>query len=356
MRFPMHIPTISTVLLLAASAIAQTTVTIPCSRDNSLYEDPAGALSGGAGTGVYAGVSGLGLKRRGLLYFDVAANIPSGALILGAQLTINVPQSGGGLNPVPITVHGHRLLQNWGEGTSVPLGGGGSGAPSTPNDATWIHTFYSSSFWTNPGGDFAAAASFTIVSPPIGLCSSTPTAAIANDVQAWLANPAQNFGWLLKTDETQAFMALRLDSRENTLGTPPSLQVTYIQSGQTGTWGQGCPVNGQPFALQWSGAPIGPTTVQLVQSNGPAGALAANLLSLGFDRTGFPLLPQCNLNLPLLGVVNAGIFTLSAAGTGTTNVNIPSGYPGLLFASQTAALFPSPAGYVLSNTALALLQ
>lgn len=354
MRLDLINLTLTTLCLTTAAATAQTTVAIPCARDNSLYESATGSLSGGAATGVFCGVTGGNLKRRGLVWFDVAAAIPTGALVVDAQLTINVAQSG---SFAPVVVHAHRALQDWGEGTSVPAGGGGGGAPATTNDATWLHTFYPGSFWNNAGGDYAANASFDIVTPPLGLCSSTLTAGIANDVQSWIANPTQNFGWLLKTDEALPFVALRFDSRENsTFGTPPVLSVTYITNGQAATWGQGCPVNGQPFGLQWNGAPIGGSTIQLQQQNGPANALAANLLSLGFDRTGFPLLPQCSLNMPLLGVVNYGIFTLSAAGTGSTNVNIPSGYPGVMFVSQTAALAPTPAGYVLSNTALALLQ
>lgn len=354
MRFDLICTTLSAAMLAMAAATAQTTVTIPCARDNSLYESATGSLSGGAGTGVFCGVTGGSLKRRGLVWFDVAAIVPAGARIVDAQLTINVAQSG---SFAPITVHAHRALQNWGEGTSVPLGGGGGGAAATTNDATWLHTFYPGSLWNNAGGDYAPVASFDIVTPPLGLCSSTLTPALASDVQNWLVNPAQNFGWLLKTDEALPFVALRFDSRENsTFGTPPELVVTYITNGQTWAWGQGCPVNNQPFGLVWNGAPIGGTTIQLQQSNGPANALAANLLSLGFNYSGFPLLPQCSLNLPLTGIVNFGIFTLNGAGSGSTNVAIPSGYPGFLFASQTAALFPSPAGYVLSNTALALLQ
>ncbi|MHC4093483.1 MAG: hypothetical protein ACYSVY_24955, partial [Planctomycetota bacterium] len=51
----------------------------------------------------------------------------------------------------------HRVLADWGEGESS--GSGGTGAPTEPGDATWIHRFYPDVFWASPGGDFEAAVS-----------------------------------------------------------------------------------------------------------------------------------------------------------------------------------------------------
>ena len=58
----------------------------------------------------------------------------------------------------------HRVLSDWGEGTSGAGGdplhmGGGGGSPATAGDATWLHTFFDTSFWANPGGDFSSTAS-----------------------------------------------------------------------------------------------------------------------------------------------------------------------------------------------------
>ena len=47
----------------------------------------------------------------------------------------------------------HKLLADWGEGTSQATGEEGQGAPATPNDATWRHRFFDTIFWTNEGGD-----------------------------------------------------------------------------------------------------------------------------------------------------------------------------------------------------------
>ncbi|HYC76027.1 MAG TPA: hypothetical protein VEI02_00225, partial [Planctomycetota bacterium] len=61
--------------VLCAVASAQTAALVP-SHDNTLFEDPNGALSNGAGPHFYVGrvgFSGGQLLRRGLLRFDVAS-------------------------------------------------------------------------------------------------------------------------------------------------------------------------------------------------------------------------------------------------------------------------------------------
>ena len=347
---------VQTALLLTAalSLPAQTTVAVPCARDNTLYQSATGTVSNGQGNSLFVGVTSQGSVRRTLLKFDVAAAVPAGARIVAAALSIQVVQT---TFISPLDVMGHRVSRDWGEGTSAALGNGGGGAPATTGDATWLHTFFSGSTWTNAGGDFAAAPSFTLVTPTFGLGTSAPSSAMLADVQSWLDNPTQNFGWCLKTAEAGSRATRRLDSRENSLGTAPVLRVTYLMPGQGTAVGTGCLVNGQPFTLGLVGAPVGGTTIQLVQSQGPANQLAANLMALTFDPVGAPLLPQCSLLLPLGGVIaTLNLFPLSATGTGSTSVPLPVGFPGLMLTSQTAALDPGPNGFVLSNAVVMLLQ
>lgn len=347
---------VQTALLLTAalSLPAQTTVAVPCARDNTLYQNATGTVSNGQGASLFVGVTSGGSVRRALLAFDVAAVVPAGARIVAADLTIQVVQT---TFFSPLDVTGHRVSRDWGEGTSAAVGNGGGGAPATTGDATWVHTFFPGTTWTNPGGDFAAAPSFTLVSPTFGAGTSSPSSAMLADVQSWLDNPTQNFGWCLKTAESGSRATRRFDSSENTLGAPPVLRVTYLMPGQGTAVGTGCPVNGQPFTLGLVGAPIGGTTIQLVQSQGPANQLAANLMALSFDPVGAPLLPQCSLLLPFGGVIaTLNVFPLSATGTGSTPVPLPVGFPGLMLTSQTAALDPGPNGFVLSNALVMLLQ
>jgi hypothetical protein len=121
----------------------------------------------------------------------------------------------------------HRVLADWGEGTSDAAGNEGQGAPATPNDATWTHRFFNTSTWSTPGGDFVATASATRVVNDIGLYT-WKSAGMRDDVQAWVNSPATNFGWELLGNETAPSTAKRFDSSED-LSSPahPQLTVYY---------------------------------------------------------------------------------------------------------------------------------
>ena len=54
------------------------------------------------------------------------------------------------------------------------------------------------------------------------------------DVQAWVSNPASNFGWVIRGNEIDAGSAKRFNTRENSTN-PPQLTVTYQVSCATPT-------------------------------------------------------------------------------------------------------------------------
>ena len=88
---------------------------------------------------------------RALLNFDVnSAGIPPGSTITGATLRLldNTQKNRSD------TIRLYRLSQDWGEGASDAPDGEGGGTAAQPNDATWLHTFFSTDTWTTPGGDF----------------------------------------------------------------------------------------------------------------------------------------------------------------------------------------------------------
>jgi len=347
MAIPLRVLSCSLAAVFAARLAAQTTVSVPCNLDNTLYEDPTGSLSNGIGTSLFVGRPNGGTIRRAVLRFDVANTIPAGAHVLSASLSFNVVNS-----PIaaPLNVSGHFVLQAWGEGNSGSSGGAGGGAPAAPGDATWLHTFYPTSFWGAPGGDFIPVPSFTMATPAAGIATAPITAGAAADVQAWLDHPNVNFGWLLKmVDEVASPSARRIDSREST-GTTPTLSVTYVTAGHTGVWGTGCAVGAGTFTFAWSGVLSGGSPIQLVLGNGPANQIGANFFSFGLDPVGTPLAPSCNLYLPFAaGIITGPMFTLDGAGAAATNLTVPAGFPGFLVVSQSAALVSSPVGFVLSN-------
>jgi len=204
--------------------------------DNTLYEDVTGALSNGAGTGMFAGKNASGLIRRAVVAFDVAGAVPAGATINSVTLTMNMSQTPAGNQNVAL----HRLLADWGEGTSVAGGAGGGGAPSTSGDATWIHTFFNTSFWSAVGGDYAASPSAsTTVGSAIGNYVWTSTPAMVADVQAWLDSPSSDFGWAVVGNEAVVQTLKRFDTRE--ISTPalrPTLTINYTPAAAVPTLSQ----------------------------------------------------------------------------------------------------------------------
>jgi hypothetical protein len=206
-----------------ANSVSAAIINIIPSEDNTLYEyDPAeGDHSNGAGFHFFAGENGMGELRRGVLAFDIAGTIPAGSTITAVSLTMNMSMTPAGA----LTVELHKLLADWGEGTSHAPMGEGDGAPAAPNDATWRHRFFDTIFWTMQGGDFSATVSASQSVGGVGQYTWSSAQMVA-DVQSWLDSPTSNFGWLVLGDETASATAKRFDTRES--ASPPVLTVQYI--------------------------------------------------------------------------------------------------------------------------------
>jgi hypothetical protein len=215
------------VVLFINSLNAQSVVTIIASKDNTLYQSATGAFSNGAGTSFFVGrvgANGGGNARRGLIAFDIAANVPAGASIDSVKLTLRMSKSNVGAQTIAL----HRVSADWGEGVSNAGGEEGGGAAATTGDATWIHRFFNTSLWTNAGGDFAAAASASRAVSGIGAYIWGSTPQMVADVQAWLDTPSSNFGWLLLGNESTFPTSKRFDAREHSsAGNRPALTVFF---------------------------------------------------------------------------------------------------------------------------------
>jgi hypothetical protein len=205
------------------SASLADTINLVSTRDNTLYDDPTGALSNGAGQFFFVGDTAAGLRRRALVRFDLSG-IPAGATITNVTLTLHMSMAAGGATDVSA----FRVLSDWGEGASVAAGNGGAGAPAATGDATWLHTFFNTSLWATPGGDFAASSSAT--TSVNGVASyNWSSAGLLGDVQQWISTPSSNFGWILRGDEVALSTSKRFDTRENTTASfRPALTIDYI--------------------------------------------------------------------------------------------------------------------------------
>lgn len=221
------------VLLLASVAFAvlaggaSETVVLEPVLDATLFEDPDGLLANGAGDHLFTGYGNA--PKRTLLEFDLSS-LGGDAVIESAELTLFMSRT-----IVPgQTNRLHRVTTAWGEGASDAGGPEGTGTTSEPGDATWIHTFYPSLFWTSAGGDYAAMASAeTIVLQDEGDYTWGSTPEMVADLQGWVDDPASNHGWILIGPENPLFKsAKRFDSRTHPDPTRrPRLSVTYTASG-----------------------------------------------------------------------------------------------------------------------------
>jgi hypothetical protein len=192
------------------------------SKDNTIFSE-SNALSDGKGPSLYAGRinNSTNAVRRALLKFDLSS-VPANVQIQSVKLTLTVIQSANStLTPHNFTLH--KVLSNWGEGSSI---GRGTGAAATTGDATWQYTFYSTTNWTTNGGDFVSTASATAAGVKEELIIwSSPQ--MLSDVNAWISNASTNFGWLIKGEEAIMGSAKAFVSREGLNVYPKTLTIYY---------------------------------------------------------------------------------------------------------------------------------
>jgi hypothetical protein len=199
-------------------------VTVTSIKDTTLYEDATGALSNGAGQHMFAGTKGAGRAVRGTVAFDVAGKVPAGMTLTAVKLRLNM--SAASLSSAQ-TIGFHRVLADWGEGSTVASGGGGGGGPASKGGATWLHTFFPDKLWSRPGGDFEAISSASIEVQGIRAYEWGSTDQMVADVKMWLDNPSSNHGWLLMGNDN-ATSVKRFDTREDaSAANRPTLILTF---------------------------------------------------------------------------------------------------------------------------------
>jgi len=203
--------------------------------DTTLIETEPGNNLGGAAI-VDSGTTQNFTRNRGLFRFDFTGQIPPGSRITKADFVVEVtgqPKEGQNASSFGL----HRVLKPWGEGdkTSPDPIHPGLGAAATAGEATWTHRFaFTTNLWAVPGG---AATNDYVPEPSAesfvyGLGDSpytfVSTPRLVADVQAWVDDPATNFGWMLICQSEEVnFTARRFASREDA-GREPDLVIEYV--------------------------------------------------------------------------------------------------------------------------------
>ena len=223
---------LSLVLATASSVATADQVTLTSSKDNTLYESVTGSISNALGQGMFAGNTGSGSIRRALVAFDIAASVPSGAMINDVTRTLTMNRTP---DNTARTTTLHKVLADWGQGGSNAGDAmDGAGALATVGDPTWLHTFFPNSNWSAVGGDFSPVASASVSVGANGTYTWGSTPQMVADVQSWLDDQPSNFGWLLKGIETAPTMAKRFATRENsTASSRPSLVIDFTNTTPT---------------------------------------------------------------------------------------------------------------------------
>lgn len=231
-RKAVAIVAVATPLLASLAAQADQIALTPVQDTTLIQENPN--YANGAGTNLFIGAISSGQVRRALLKFDLSV-IPAGSQITDVSLKflLNRAARNSALDDQAAL---HRLTANWGEGTSATTGGGGDQA--SPQDATWLYRFYGGSGipqlpWSFAGGDFNAIASGSVTIGSIGYYQIPSTPQLIADVQAWIAAPATNFGWIMLGPETDQQDARRITSRESgSSADRPTLTITFTPAAQ----------------------------------------------------------------------------------------------------------------------------
>ncbi len=210
---------------LAPIAVADVVV-VTATRDNSIFDN---GNSNGAGDAIFSGRTGGfggGTVQRGLLAFSVAEGVPAPSRVVSASVELSLIMA----SAMGVTSNHalQRVTTDWGEGSSIAIGG--TGAPPTPGDATWTNTFFPDQYWAVPGGDFSATVSSSqTVSLLLGRYTWGSTPQLVADVQAMLDDPSSDFGWVLIGDEATLFSAKKFGSKDNVDASfHPTLTIEFV--------------------------------------------------------------------------------------------------------------------------------
>ncbi len=212
-------------ILLGALVCQGVQVVINPSLDTTLHEsEPNNNM--GLYTRIYSGTDGSGNKNRALLQFSLTS-IPLESTIDSATLSLVIND---GSTVTDSSFELHRMSETWIEG----LGTGSSGSPALVGATTWdsrlegVIPSLPLAAWGEAGAESGTdyVASSTSATSVSGINTYTWTS-LEDDVQFWLDNPLQNFGWILISDNEATNGSFRqFVSREDSSDVP-ALTVIY---------------------------------------------------------------------------------------------------------------------------------
>ncbi|MDY0748679.1 DNRLRE domain-containing protein [Paucibacter sp. R3-3] len=213
---------------------AAVTVVLGAGKVSTLFQNqPDHSI--GKGPATFVGGDASGSPRRGLIDFNLAANIPAGATITDVQLTLYLAGVATG-DTTPREIDLHRITADWAHGPTglgvTQIDGTDQGFPAIAPSPTWYDRRYQQNQpWATPGGDFATAVSAaSMIGQTAGSAYSWSSPQMVADAQSMLDAPSTNQGWaLLNVDEWSAnsYRIFYTQAWDDT-SLRPQLQVSYV--------------------------------------------------------------------------------------------------------------------------------
>lgn len=209
-------------LLSTVLPVAAVNVTLFPSEDATISEHSQDLVSG-AVTTIDSGSDGPeqdALRNRALLKFDLATNIPSNAIVTSAALTLTLVKAP---RPDNLWFSLHRILRDWRESA-----------------VTWTNRLSPPAAWSVPGCGPPLDYSSSVTQSNLILGATVPAAftfasnfSMVADVQEWVRNPSNNFGWILVCEREDLERSKRkFASKEYAVSSiptnRPSLEVQFI--------------------------------------------------------------------------------------------------------------------------------
>jgi len=224
-------PPTNTQTLEVDPPFVQQQLTLPASKDTTLYADFVSG-SNGAGDFLWTGpevvLFGIPVPRRTLMAFDLDGAIQSSAIIDDADLRLRVT----GIFGSGVQVGLARVFPSsgvgWSEGNANASGNEFDGAASSIPAADWHHRSRPTFAWSNPGGDVVGPILDTATVAGTGPLTFSSTA-LTSAVQTMVSNSDDVDGFLVAGPETSPLTAaVQLASRSHpSASIRPALDVAF---------------------------------------------------------------------------------------------------------------------------------
>lgn len=211
-------------ILLAASGVATAEVASLTAAADTFINSRSANNNAGRTAWISVGMDGAGGVRRGLLRFDLGS-IPAGSTVTAATLRQTVTRVPGA-GPTNSTFDLFRLLASWNEGTK----GGNNGSFASTGEATWNDRMRGTASWSSPGARSDAAGSASASTAVTAARNASYTwsgSGLTADVQFWVDNPSQNFGWLMTSRAESSSRSVRGFASREGGSNAATLTVTY---------------------------------------------------------------------------------------------------------------------------------